>query len=108
LPNGDSITVAVNLGVSTNNVAEYSGCIAGLKKALELGKDCVHIKGDSQLVIKQLQGEYAVKAANIRPLFLEARQLLAQFDSYHLEWIPRSQNSRVTMNPDKVDKPSST
>jgi len=94
-PDGDSITVAVNLGVATNNVAEYSGCIAGLRKALELGKGCVHVLGDSQLVIKQLQGKYAVKAANLRPLFLEARQLLAQFDSYQLEWIPRSQNSRA-------------
>lgn len=95
LPDGDSITVAVKLGVATNNVAEYSGCIVGLKKALELGFCCVHIKGDSQLVIRQLQGEYAVKAANLRPLFLEAQQLLERFDSYQLEWIPRSQNSRA-------------
>lgn len=95
LPSGESVSVTVDLGVATNNIAEYSGCIAGLKKALELEFFCVMVRGDSQLVIKQLQGEYAVKAANLQPFYLEARQLLVQFESYRLEWIPRSQNSRA-------------
>lgn len=46
LPNGESVKVIVDLGIATNNIAEYSGCIAGLKKALELGFKYARIKGD--------------------------------------------------------------
>ena len=62
---------------------------------MKLGFKCAKIKGDSQLIINQLEGEYAVKAPNLLPLYLEAKQLLTQFESYQMEWIPRSQNSRA-------------
>ncbi len=95
LPTGESITVTVDLGVQTNNVAEYSGAIAGLKKALELGCKCVALRGDSQLVIYQLEGKYGCHSANLKPLCLEAKQLLSEFEEYDLQWIPREQNSRA-------------
>jgi len=95
LPTGESLTVTVDLGVQTNNVAEYSGAIAGLKKALELGYKRIKLLGDSQLVIYQMEGAYRCKNAGLQPLYQEARQLLKQFESYSLEWVPRSQNSRA-------------
>jgi len=95
LPTGESLTVTVDLGVQTNNVAEYSGAIAGLKKALELG--CKHIKvfGDSQLVIYQLSGRYSCKSIGLKPLYQQAQKLLRQFEQYSLHWIPRHKNSRA-------------
>lgn len=51
--------------------------------------------GDSQLVIYQLDGVYSCKNAGLKPLYQEARHLLKQFESYSLEWVPRSQNSRA-------------
>ncbi len=95
LPTGESFIATVDLGVQTNNVAEYSGAIAGLKRALELGCKRIKLFGDSQLVIYQLSGRYSVKNVGLSYLHSEAMQLLAQFDSYSLEWIPRAQNSRA-------------
>lgn len=51
------------------------------------------VKGDSQLVIRQLEGEYRVKAPNLRPLYEEARSLLREFDSYSLQHIRRNENT---------------
>ncbi|WP_155751620.1 ribonuclease HI family protein [Scytonema sp. UIC 10036] len=81
--------------MQTNNVAEYSGAIAGLKKALELG--CKHIKvfGDSQLVIYQLSRRYKCKTPRLQPLYQQGCKLLLQFEEYHLNWIPRHKNSRA-------------
>ncbi len=95
LPSGESHTVTIDLGVQTNNVAEYSGAIAGLKKAIELG--CKHIKvfGDSQLVIYQLSKRYKCKTPRLQPLYQQACKLLLQFEEYHLNWIPRHKNSRA-------------
>lgn len=95
LPTGESLIATVDLGVQTNNVAEYSGAIAGLKRASELGCKQVKLFGDSQLVIYQLSGRYAVKNAVLKLLHQEAMQLLTQFEEYLLEWIPRAQNSRA-------------
>jgi ribonuclease HI len=63
------------IGVATNNVAEYRGLIAGLEKALELGVDEVEVVSDSELVVKQMRGEYRVKNAALRELSLEAARL---------------------------------
>ncbi|MDR3074740.1 MAG: ribonuclease HI family protein [Candidatus Methanoplasma sp.] len=63
------------LGINTNNYAEYRGLIAGLTKALELGAENVEFIMDSQLVIKQMRGEYKVKNENIRNLYLDAKAL---------------------------------
>jgi ribonuclease HI len=92
---GESLIVTIDLGVQTNNVAEYSGAIIGLKKAVEL--DCKRVKlfGDSQLVIYQLSGRYAVKNAALKLLHQQALKLLKQFEEYSLCWIPRAKNSRA-------------
>jgi len=95
LPNGEEIVLSQSLGWNTNNWGEYNGLIIGCRKALELGVKQLTIKGDSQLVIRQLEGLYAVKSPTLRPLYQEASALLAKFKRYELVWIPRAQNARA-------------
>ena len=63
------------IGVATNNVAEYSALVAGLEKAVELGVGELEVISDSELVVKQMRGEYKVKNAALRELSLRAAQL---------------------------------
>lgn len=79
-------------GRGTNNEAEYFGLIAGLKRAKAEGATTLTIHGDSQLVLRQLEGKYQVRAANLRPLYEEARRLLRRFSRYDLVWVPREEN----------------
>jgi ribonuclease HI len=60
------------IGVATNNVAEYSALVAGLERAVEAGVDELEVVSDSELLVKQMRGEYRVKNAALRDLFLDA------------------------------------
>ncbi len=80
------------IGRTTNNVAEYQALIETLSKALELGIGSVQIRLDSELVVKQLSGEYRIKKPNLRSLAGEAQRLLDRFDQYTIRHVPRSQN----------------
>lgn len=77
----------------TSNQAEYHGLIAGLRHALAMGAEAVAVRGDSQVVVRQLRGEYDVRAPGLRGLNLEARGLLAQFRAVDLGWVPREENA---------------
>jgi len=81
------------LGTRTNNVAEYEGLLLGLKHARELGYRNVEVRADSQLLIRQLKGEYAVRHAGLKPLHAEALRLLHGFDKYDLQHVPREENA---------------
>ena len=81
------------LGQATNNVAEYRALLLGIKKARELGATEVELIGDSELVVKQVRGEYKVKHAAMKPLYAEVVQLLQQFDSWQIRHVLREQNS---------------
>jgi ribonuclease HI len=81
------------LGKQTNNVAEYEGLLLGLKHARELGYREVEVRADSQLLIRQLKGEYAVRHAGLKPLHAEALRLLRSFDRYDLQHVPREENA---------------
>jgi ribonuclease HI len=81
------------LGKQTNNVAEYEGLLLGLKHARELGYREVEVRADSQLLIRQLKGEYAVRHAGLKPLHAEALRLLHGFDRYDLQHVPRDENA---------------
>ena len=81
------------LGKQTNNVAEYQGLILGLSHARQLGFRNVEVRADSQLLVRQLKGEYAVKHAGLKPLHAEAMRLLRSFDHADLQHIPREQNA---------------
>lgn len=80
------------LGRATNNVAEYSGLIAALQWAIEHGHAQVRVRMDSELVIKQMRGEYKVKNAGLQPLHAEARQLSTRLDRVVFEHVRREQN----------------
>lgn len=83
------------LGVTTNNVAEYRGLIAGLEAAAELGARVVAVRMDSKLVVEQMSGRWKVKHAALIPLADRARRLAADFDRVTYRWIPRSENSHA-------------
>ena len=76
----------------TNNVAEYIGLIKGLERAIELGIKEITIKGDSQLVINQMKGIYAVKSPRIYPLWKRAQELASKFRKIKFEWVSREDN----------------
>jgi ribonuclease HI len=82
-------------GLGTNNQAEYHGLILGLRHALGMGADRVTIHGDSQLVLRQLEGRYQVKAPGLKALHTEARMLLSKFAKATLEWVPREENAEA-------------
>jgi len=80
------------LGDNTNNYAEYMGLILGLKRAKAMGIRELDVYSDSELLVKQLSGEYQVKADNLKPLHEEARQLLQGFTDIAVSHIPREEN----------------
>ena len=83
------------LGQATNNVAEYSALIEGLRRALELGVREIEVNSDSQLLVFQLTGRYKVRSAALSELHREALALLGRFDSWQARHIPRLQNRRA-------------
>jgi len=79
------------LGVNTNNYAEYRGLIAGITKAIELGADEVEFVMDSQLVIRQMRGEYKVKSLNVMDLYKDAKALSSQIPKVTFTNVRRSE-----------------
>lgn len=85
---------ASTLGVTTNNVAEYAGLIAGLKLAQELAPDAeIEVRMDSKLVVEQMSGRWKIKHPDMRPLAMEANQLAPFGTTY--TWVPREQNEHA-------------
>ena len=92
-----------DLGGGTNNRAEYSGLIAALEKLFsviekdeESASDCaVEIRGDSQLVLSQIQGKWKCKNPVLRLLCAQARVLIAKFSKVRYKKVPREENVRV-------------
>ena len=80
------------IGIATNNVAEYSALIAGLEKAVELGVGVLEVVSDSQLLVKQMQGEYRVKNEALQELWSEAGALADRLGSVSYRWVRREQN----------------
>ncbi len=81
------------LGIATNNVAEYSGLIAALEYAVAHGAKRVTIRSDSELLVKQMRGEYRVKSPGLQPLHEQARRLVRRFSRVTFEHVRRSQNA---------------
>ena len=80
------------LGITTNNVAEYSGLIAGLEAAAGLGAREVDVRVDSKLVVEQMSGRWQVKQPQMRELASRASALVKGFDAVTFTWVPREQN----------------
>lgn len=83
------------LGRATNNVAEYRGLLLGLDLARHHGLRDLAIRLDSELIVRQLTGEYRVKAPELKPLWAEARQRLADFAHWEVSHVPRSENAEA-------------
>jgi ribonuclease HI len=85
-------TLGQAIGVATNNVAEYSGLIAGLEKALELGVTDLEVISDSELVVKQMQGDYKVKNETLRELHDRATDLARRLEKVTYTAVRRANN----------------
>ncbi|MCM8766215.1 MAG: ribonuclease HI family protein [Candidatus Omnitrophica bacterium] len=86
------------IGETTNNVAEYLALLCGLEEALNLGAEKIKINLDSELLVKQIQGEYRVKDPLLRSLFEKLAELLPKFKDIEIKNIPRGKNKE----PDRV------
>lgn len=89
---GATVELHGGLGIATNNVAEYNGLLAALTWALENGHRDVHIRADSELLVKQMRGEYKVKHPGLQPLAARARLLVARLGRVKFEHVRREQN----------------
>ena len=83
------------LGIATNNVAEYSGLLAALQWALDNGHRRVHVRADSELLVKQMRGEYKIKNEGLKPLAARARLLMMQLDRVDFEHVRREFNKNA-------------
>jgi ribonuclease HI len=83
------------LGRATNNVAEYTALVRALEHAVRLGGRRVIVQSDSELLVKQMKGEYQVKSADLRPLHQQAQILVRRFDAVTFQHVRREQNSRA-------------
>jgi probable phosphoglycerate mutase len=80
------------LGTATNNVAEYNGLLAALKWAIAHGHREVLIRSDSELLVKQMRGEYKVRHPGLQPLYVRARLLVLDLDRVEFEHVRREEN----------------
>jgi len=84
--------IARYLGTTTNNIAEYSAAIIGLERAVQLGASKVKLCADSELMVKQLNGQYKVKNEGLKPLHARAKELIARIGCVEVQYIPRERN----------------
>ena len=80
---------------TTNNVAEYTALLRGLELAVRLGVQRLLVRMDSELVVRQMLGQYKVRHEGLRPLFATAQRLRRAFARFSIEHVPRAQNARA-------------
>jgi ribonuclease HI len=83
------------LGMRTNNVAEYSGMLAALEYALTHGLKRMRIVSDSELMVKQMRGQYRVQSPELRPLYEEAKRRAAKLEAFQIEHVLRGKNKKA-------------
>lgn len=83
------------LGETTNNQAEYQALIIALEKAKELGAKSLKIYADSELMVRQLEGDYLVRNDMLKPLFKIIKGKLQNFENYTIEHVPRERNGHA-------------
>lgn len=83
------------LGKRTNNYAEYSGLLAALDFALEKGHSRLRVVSDSELMVKQIKGQYKVNSPELRPLYDEAKRRIARLDQFRIEHVLRGKNQQA-------------
>ncbi|HTU50534.1 MAG TPA: ribonuclease HI family protein [Acidobacteriaceae bacterium] len=83
------------LGMRTNNVAEYSGLLAALEFALAKGHPRLRVVSDSELMVKQIHGQYRVQSSDLRPLYEEAKRRIAKLEAFQIEHVLRGKNKKA-------------
>lgn len=83
------------LGIRTNNFAEYSGLLAALEFALRYDHPHLRVVSDSELMVKQIKGQYKVKSPDLRPLYEEAKRRIAGLESFHIQHVLRNKNKEA-------------
>ena len=95
-PDGDELAERkLYIGEATNNVAEYRALLLGLELARALGANEIEVINDSELIARQIGGEYRVKHAGLKPLFAQATSELRGFDRWAVRSVRREQNTRA-------------
>ena len=89
---GEKIELRRFLGERTNNQAEYEGLLLGLERLKKINARKLEVRADSELMIRQLKGEYRVKNEHLKPLYERACEMLRIFESVALKHIPREEN----------------
>jgi ribonuclease HI len=89
---GTVVELKESLAMATNNVAEYSGLLAALRWAVDHGTRTLHIRSDSELLVKQMKGIYRVKHPGLQPLYEDARSLVKQIGRVTFEHVRREFN----------------
>jgi ribonuclease HI len=87
------VTLGRFIGRATNNAAEYAALITGLQEAKKLGAKRVAVRGDSELIVRQMRGEYKVRNADLRPLYEQAQALLREFEQATIQHNYRHNNA---------------
>jgi ribonuclease HI len=87
--------IARYLGTTTNNIAEYTAAIIGLEHAVTLGAVNVKLLADSELLVKQVNGQYKVKNEGLKPLHGKVKELIAKIGSVAVQYIPRERNKEA-------------
>jgi ribonuclease HI len=83
------------IGRATNNVAEYKALLLGIERAAALGASELELVGDSELVVKQVQGEYKVKDATMRELHAQVKEALGSFERWSIRHVRREHNAEA-------------
>lgn len=83
------------IGRATNNVAEYRALLLGIERAAALGAEELELRGDSELIVKQVKGEYKVKDAALRELHGEVKRALRDFERWTIRHVPRAENAEA-------------
>ena len=95
-PNGTQLQAkAFFIGHNTNNVAEYTGIVKALEAAIKIGAQRLIVYSDSQLLVRQINGEYKVKSEQIRPLFQQAVELLDRLENWKVQFVCREKNKEA-------------
>jgi len=88
-------TISRRIGTTTNNQAEYRAVIAALEKVVTLGAGKVILNSDSELIVRQVKGQYRVKNASLKPLHQKVQQLISLLEDFTIKHIPRQQNTEA-------------
>lgn len=84
--------IAESIGIATNNIAEYRALLRGLEEAEALGARTVRVRSDSELLVRQLKGEYKVRNSALTALHREARAHMRRFEKVEIDHVPREDN----------------